>query len=92
MNTSLLDAMSMALPVVATAGGGFEGQVEDGVSGFLIDDPSAMASRVVELPQDPLKRVAFGEAGCNRAGERFAFDRMVQRYAALLAQEYGARV
>jgi glycosyltransferase involved in cell wall biosynthesis len=86
-NTSLLDAMSMALPVVATASGGFEEQVEDGVTGYLIDDPRSMASRVVELLQDPLRRVAFGKAGRSRAGARFALDRMVQRYVALLAQE-----
>lgn len=87
-----LEAMAMGLPVVANANGGTAEQVEDGVTGYLADDPIAMAMRVVELLEDPQVRRAFGQAGRARVRDRFGLDDMVARYVALLDGDEVAEV
>jgi glycosyltransferase involved in cell wall biosynthesis len=79
-----LEAMAMGLPVIANPDGGTAEQVVDGVTGFLVEAPAAMATRVVELLGDPGKRRRFGTAGRARALELFSLEAMVERYASLL--------
>jgi L-malate glycosyltransferase len=79
LGTSLLDAMSFGLAVVATAAGGIPEAVEDGLTGRVVpvQDPRALAEAIVGLLADPARRDAMGLAGRRRFEERFTAERMV---------------
>ncbi len=76
--TSLLDAQSLGVPVVATAVGGVPDIVSDGVNGRLVParDPQALARAVLEaIDDEPLRR---GWADRARESVRaFSADAMV---------------
>ncbi|WP_437672441.1 glycosyltransferase [Sorangium sp. So ce131] len=80
-----LEAMAEGLPVVATAVGGMAEQVDDGATGRLVPpgDAAAFAEALVELGGDPALRARMGEAGWERARERFSLERMVADYVAV---------
>lgn len=68
------EAMSNALPVVATSVGGIPEQVSDGETGFLVPpgSPASMAEKISLLAGDPGLRCRMGEAGRRKAGEMFS--------------------
>jgi trehalose synthase len=65
------EGMWKGKPVVGGDVGGIRLQIEDGLTGFLVDGIVACADRVTELLLDPERRRAMGEAGRERARERF---------------------
>jgi glycosyltransferase involved in cell wall biosynthesis len=79
LGTSLLDAMALGLPVVATAAGGIPEAVEDGATGRLVAprDARALADALAEALGDERQLAAWGEAGRRRYLERFTAERMV---------------
>lgn len=87
---SLLEAMALGRPVVATRVGGITAVVEDGASGFVVDprDVDALAARISTLLEDPALRRRMGEAARARAATfdvRAAVRRIEQVYAELIA-------
>lgn len=66
---SLMEALALGLPVVATAAGGLPHMVSDGVEGVLvpIDDPRALADAYIAIAGDPIRRTAMAEAAAKRA-------------------------
>ena len=70
---SILEAMAVALPVVATRVGGVAELVEDGVSGCLVEpgDAQGLARALAGLIVDPERRAVLGRAGVQRVAERF---------------------
>ena len=84
--TSLLDAQSLGVPVVATAVGGVPDVVEDGATGRLVPgrDPEALARALLDALDRPDERRQWAERA--RASVRdFSVDRMVER----TLEEYG---
>jgi glycosyltransferase involved in cell wall biosynthesis len=79
---SVLEAMSHGLPVVAPNVGGFPEIVEEGVTGYLIDnrDPSMFAARCVELLSDTKKRKHMAEAAQQRVIDHFSKETMATQY------------
>jgi L-malate glycosyltransferase len=77
--TSLMDAMAMGKPVVATTAGGIPEVVEDGVTGLLVPpkNPPALAEAMIRMIEDADLRRKFGEAGRRRAVEQFGDEAMV---------------
>lgn len=61
---SMLEAMAAGVPVVATRHGGIVEAVEDGVTGFLVDerDDAALADRLLMLLTNPDLNTRMGEA------------------------------
>jgi glycosyltransferase involved in cell wall biosynthesis len=86
---TVLEAMAMARPVVATAVDGTTEVLRDGLSGILAweGSPAAFAHKVVELLRSPERRQELGEAALATVRLRFALDVQVARLAAIL---YGA--
>jgi len=82
---SALEAMSCGTPVVATLAGGVGEVVEHGVSGLLspVDDLEQFAGHLSELLFDPPRARAMGVAAREQAVERFARERIVERYVEL---------
>jgi len=85
MNLTLLEAMSAALPVVATDVGGNGELVENGISGHLVNlgDIDAMTGRLRELAHSPTLRREMGAAGRMSIIRRFDERVMIGHYLTL---------
>jgi glycosyltransferase involved in cell wall biosynthesis len=85
---SVLEAMSVARPVVALGVGGLPEAVADGETGLLIapDRPSDMATALVRLARDAPRAEELGRAGRARQQRSFSIQAMTRRYAELLAE------
>jgi glycosyltransferase involved in cell wall biosynthesis len=94
--TSLLDAQSLGVPVVATAVGGVPDVVTDGRTGRLVPpgDPEALAEALLEALERPEERRRWAEAALVSVRE-FDVARMVERtlaeYEAVLRERHGGR-
>lgn len=71
--TALLEAMSSALPVVATRAGSIPEALEPEVDGVLVEpgDAGALASAIARLARDPERAHALGERAAATARARF---------------------
>lgn len=80
-----LEALSSAVPVVASDVGGLPEVVEHDVCGLLapVGDTSAMAAHMNRLLRDPALMKRFGAAGRRRATELFSLQRSLQQHEAL---------
>ena len=89
---SVLEAMALARPVVATDVGGTADAVLDGETGVLVraGDRAAVAEALVALAGDPGRARALGEAGRARQREHFDGEAMVSGYLEAL-DRFGVR-
>ena len=64
--------------------------VDDGRSGLLVppDDAPSLAGALVDLLDDPDRARRMGEAGRERARERFGLERLVSEMAELFMGVY----
>ena len=86
---TVTEAMWKGRAVVASAVGGIQDQIEDGVSGRLLADPEdrgAFADALRELLEDPAATERMGDAARERARQHFLGLRQLEDYAALVAQ------
>jgi len=85
MPVALLEAMSCALPVVATRVGGSAEVLEDGVTGRLVppEDPQALAAGIEEALRDDLAGTRRGEAARAHVLGRYAMEQVAERFTAL---------
>ncbi|MEO8273777.1 MAG: glycosyltransferase family 4 protein [Chloroflexota bacterium] len=77
---SILEAMALSRPVVASAVGGIPEMIEDGVTGLLVPprDPDALASAVVRLLTDHPYADTLAKAAQNQVHDRFCVELMVR--------------
>jgi glycosyltransferase involved in cell wall biosynthesis len=73
---SVMEAMGHGRVVIATPCGGIPEMIIDGETGFLVNDPDALASVVVRLLNDPDLRLAIGRAAGAHCEEHFGLDRL----------------
>lgn len=71
-------------PVIGGDVGGIRLQIENGVTGFLVDSPETCAERIVELLDDPALGARLGRAGRERVRERFLTLRELEDYLRLM--------
>jgi glycosyltransferase involved in cell wall biosynthesis len=78
LNTTVLDAMALGLPIVATRAGGIPEIVADNECGVLVPpgDPEALARALVLLLEDRQRAERFGAAARERS-RSFTEERMV---------------
>jgi glycosyltransferase involved in cell wall biosynthesis len=71
-----VEAMSVGLPVVASAVGGLVDAVVDGETGLLVPprDPGAIASAIRTLLEDRSLRMRMGGAGARRARAHYTWE------------------
>ena len=77
-----LEAGAAGVPVVAGDSGGVRDAVEDGVTGFVVedpDDPDDVAKALDLLLRDDDRRRRMGEAGRQRAVDGFSYDLLAAR-------------
>ena len=85
---TVLEAMSLAKPVVASDVGGVAEAVVDGSTGLLVPprQPAALADAVTRVLDDPELRRALGERGRERVLENFTLDRTLAGVLAVYAE------
>ena len=85
---TLIEAMAMRVPVIATNVGGPCEIVEDGVSGLLVppNDPEALATAIERVIKDGSLATRLADSGRNRVQARFCLDRQVAETQALYDQ------
>lgn len=82
---TVAEGMWKERPVIGGNVGGIRLQIEDGVTGYLVDSPEECARRLVELLRDPKRREEMGRAGQARVRDRFLTLRELADYLTLLA-------
>ncbi len=82
---SILEALALEKPVVATNVGGIPEIVDDGVSGYLVPpaDSRQLADRISEALADSETATALAKAGRKKVQRAFGVRQMVQSYEAL---------
>ncbi len=73
---ALLEAMSLGLPVIASAVGGVPDIIENGVNGILVRpaDCAGLAEALAELLDNPWRARKIGEAAAKSIKERYNID------------------
>lgn len=75
-----MEALASGTPVIAYRSGALPTIVEDGVTGFIVDDVAGMAAAIARLP-------AIDPAACRQAAcDRFPLTRTAQAYLDLYAR------
>ena len=93
MPRSIIEAMAMALPVVATNIRGCREEVVDGQTGYLVPpgEAEALARRLSQLLADPALARRMGQAGRGRAeqffSEKLVLHRQLEVYEQLIAEK-----
>jgi trehalose synthase len=86
---TVAEAMWKGRPVVASAVGGIQDQVRDGVDGLLLprpDDLSAFADAARALLEDPARAERMGASGHERVKDQYLADRDLGQWMALLEE------
>lgn len=86
---TVLEALAMARPVVATAVNGVTEIVEPDVTGLLVPPrrPDLLAQGALALLRDPERARALGQAGRKAVEVRFPMERMIERLERLYLAE-----
>jgi phosphatidylinositol alpha-1,6-mannosyltransferase len=81
-----LEAMAQGLPCIGSVHDAASEVIEDGVTGFLVDqaDTPALADRLVCLLSDEGRRRAMGAAGRRRVQDRFTPEQFAARLGDLI--------
>ncbi len=82
---TVTEAMWKGAAVVGSNVGGIRHQIEDGVSGFLVDGVEETAQRIVQLVQDPGLRSRLGEQARESVKKRFLMSRLMEDWLDLIS-------
>jgi glycosyltransferase involved in cell wall biosynthesis len=77
-----VEALSTGLPVISTRTGGIPDVVQDGVTGFLVDQrsPEQIADRLRRLHEDRAVLARMGERARDTVEQRFSWTTVTRRY------------
>ncbi len=82
---TVTEAMWKGAAVVGGRVGGIRHQIEDGVSGFLVDSVDQAAERIVQLLRDPALRERLGAEAKSTVSKRFLLSRLMEDWLDLIA-------
>ena len=85
---AVLEASSCGLPVVSTRHAGIVDAVQDGVSGFLVDegDVEGMAKHMLRLVREPELAARMGAAGRRHIEANYSSQKSLGRLRSILAE------
>lgn len=86
LGISLLEAMASEVPVVATRHNGFVETVQDGKTGYLVDeyDVKGMAKRIIQILINSSLRENIGRSGRKRIQDNFSKKKQIDRLRSIL--------
>jgi glycosyltransferase involved in cell wall biosynthesis len=84
---TLLEAMAIGKPVIASRVGGMPEVVADLETGLLVpeEDPQSLAAAIITLLEDPSWARRMGEAGRRRVEQVFSLERRTAAVASICA-------
>jgi glycosyltransferase involved in cell wall biosynthesis len=90
---SILEAMSVGRPVVATNVGSIHEAVTEGQTGFLVPpgDAGQFADRALQLLREPLVCGSMGAAARQAVVDRWSIEAMVHGYERLIESTYAQK-
>jgi trehalose synthase len=91
---TVAEAMWKSRPVVASAVGGIHDQIDDGVTGLLLDDPTDLegfGKLVLDLLRDPERAAEIGTRAREHVRHNFLANRHALQYIELFASIIEAR-
>jgi len=93
LNTTLLDAQCLGIPVVASRVGGIPEAVKEGEGGVLVQprNPVVLADALADLLGDRERRMELGRLGSVRVRKEFSVDRMVEGNLAVYHELLGEK-
>ncbi len=82
ISNALLEFSALAKPVVTNFGGGNIELVEQGKTGFLVNQssPKELAEKIIMLLRDETKRKQMGSAGKQRIKNEFSISKMISSF------------
>ena len=83
---TVTEALWKGRPTIGGNVGGIPLQIEDGVTGFLVDSPSECAQRSLEILADPELGRRLGLAGKEHARREFLSPRLLRDWLGLLTE------
>ena len=91
MSNTLLEAMAVGVPTIATRVGGNAEVVEDEISGVLFTpgDVQGLAAQLLELASDERRREALAFGARRRIEACFSLDRMLAAYSQMYRELVG---
>ncbi len=80
ISNSILEYMALAIPVIASRGGGTEEVVRHGFSGYVIEpaNASALAEKILYIVKHPKIADLMGHRGLEITKEKFSSEKMVK--------------
>jgi glycosyltransferase involved in cell wall biosynthesis len=93
LGTSVLDAMALGKPVVATHSGGIPEIIQDGETGRIVTaaDPAALADGIIELLTNAEQARRMASRGKEVVRRNFSVDAMVDKNIEVYQQILGVR-
>ncbi len=82
---TVTEAMWKGTPVIGGRVGGIRHQIEDGVSGFLVESVEQAAARMVQIVRDPDLARALGERAQETVRTQFLMTRLMEDWLDLIA-------
>jgi trehalose synthase len=86
---TVTEALWKARPFVGGNVGGIPLQVENGISGYLVDTPEQCAARCVDILQDPALGKALGRRGKAHVRTHFLTPRYLRDYLKIFSELLG---
>jgi len=88
VSISLLEAMSMGKPVIATRVGGIPELITDGENGILVDsEPKAIAKAILELFSDEEERIRLGENAKKTVETRYNWSEIAEEFIKIYGEK-----
>lgn len=93
ISNSVMEYMALGKPVIATDSGGNRELIEEGRTGFLVqqDDENQLTNLVLHLLDNPAAAKQIGRNGRDRLRQQFSIDLMVEKYVALYRRLYSQK-
>jgi glycosyltransferase involved in cell wall biosynthesis len=81
ISNAILEYMALGKPVIATNGGGTPEIVDEGITGFLIEESSVrnLKEKILLLLENKTLALTMGEAGRKRVNTEFSIEKMVKK-------------
>ena len=86
---TVTEGMWKRRPVIGDNVGGIKHQIEDGVSGYLVNSPEECADRIGSLLANPAAADAVGAAGRERVRSTFTTPHLVRNWLQLMVDLQG---